>query len=111
MFDKINFVIQSKCRMTVPIMLKKPSGFLPVVMSLAALALVLAHVALFGAARETDEGAAAHLWQLLMAGQVPILAFFVIRWLPQAPRPALLMLALQTAAALAAVAPVFFLHL
>lgn len=97
--------------MTIPILLKKPSGFLPMAMSLVALALVLVHVALFGAAREADEGAAAHLWQLLMAGQVPILAFFVIRWLPQAPRPALLTLALQVAAALAAVAPVYFLHL
>src|SRR6516225_6834568 len=99
MFDKINFVIQSKCRMTVPIMLKKPSGFLPVVMSLAALALVLAHVALFGAARETDEGAAAHLWQLLMAGQVPIMGFFAIRWLPAEPRTAAAVLVIQVGAA------------
>jgi hypothetical protein len=97
--------------MTIAIMFKKPSCFLPVVMSLAALVLVLAHVAMFGAAREADEGAAAHLWQLLMAGQVPILAFFLIRWLPQAPRPALLMLALQAMTALAAIAPVYLLHL
>jgi hypothetical protein len=97
--------------MTISILLKKPTGFLPVAMSLAALVLVLAHVAMFGAAREADEGAAAHLWQLLMAGQVPIVAFFLIRWLPQAPRPALLMLALQATTALAAVAPVYFLHL
>ena len=97
--------------MTMPVLLKKPSGFLPVIMSLAALAMVLAHVAIFGAAREADEGAAAHLWQLLMAGQMPILAFFIIRWLPQAPRPAVLTLALQLAAALAALAPVYFLHL
>ena len=97
--------------MTIPNIFRKPSAVLPVAMSFAALAIVLVHVARFGAARETDEGAAAHLWQLLMAGQVPILAFFVIRWLPQAPRPALLMLALQVVAALAALAPVYFLHL
>ena len=97
--------------MTIPNMFRKPSALLPVAMSFAALAMVLVHVARFGAVRETDEGAAAHLWQLLMAGQVPILAFFVIKWLPQAPRPALLMLALQIAAALAAIAPVYFLHL
>jgi len=92
-------------------MFRKPSALLPVVMSVTALAIVLAHVARFGAARETDEGAAAHLWQLLMAGQVPILAFFVIKWLPRAPRPTLLMLAVQVAVALAAMAPVYFLHL
>jgi hypothetical protein len=97
--------------MTVSALLKKPSAFLPLAMSLAALALVLAHVLVFGAAREADEGAAAHLWQILMIGQVPILGFFVIKWLPEAPRPALAMLALQVATALAAAAPVYFLHL
>jgi len=97
--------------MTIPILLRKPSGFLPLTMSLAALALVLGHLALYGAGREADEGAAAHLWQLLMAAQVPILVFFVIRWLPQAPRPALLTLALQVATALVAIASVYFLHL
>ena len=111
MLDASHFVVQSKWRMTLPTMLRKPSALLPVAMSFAALTLVLAHVAMFGAAREADEGAAAHLWQLLMAGQVPILAFFAIKWLPQAPRPTLLLLALQVVAALAAIAPVYFLHL
>jgi hypothetical protein len=91
--------------------MKKPSAWLPISMSLAALALVLVHVALFGAAREADEGTAAHLWQMLMAGQVPIVAFFAIKWLPQTPRQALLILALQAGAALTAMAPVFLLNL
>ncbi len=91
--------------------LKHPSAFLPVAMSLVALAVVLVHVAVFGAAREADEGATAHLWQLLMVGQLPIIAFFLIRWLPQTPRPALLIFALQIGAALVAMAPVYFLHL
>ena len=91
--------------------MKHPSAFIPVAMSLAALAIVLGHVAMFGAAREADEGAAAHLWQLLMAGQLPIVAFFAIRWLPPAPRYALIILSLQAGAALAALAPVYFLNL
>jgi hypothetical protein len=91
--------------------LKQPSAFLPLAMSLAALAIVVAHVALFGVTREADEGAAAHLWQLLMAGQMPILAFFAIKWLPRAPRQTLGVLALQAGAALASMAPVFFLGL
>ena len=91
--------------------LKHPSAFIPVAMSLAALAIVLGHVAMFGAAREADEGAAAHLWQLLMAGQLPIIAFFALRWLPQMPKQALRVLALQIVAALAALAPVYFLNL
>jgi hypothetical protein len=80
-------------------------------MSFAALATVLLHVARFGAAREPDEGAAAHIWQLLMAAQIPVIVFFAIKWLPQAPKEALVVLALQIAAALAAAAPVFLLKL
>lgn len=91
--------------------LKRPSAWVPLAMSLAALALVLGHVAMFGAVREADEGTAAHLWQLLMAGQVPVVAFFAIKWLPRTPRQALLVLALQGGAALAALAPVYFLNL
>ncbi len=100
-----------KDTLTFPIMLKKPSGYLPVAMSLAALAIVLVSLTLFGATHEADEGATAHLWQLLMAGQVPIIGFFMLRWLPQAFRPALLVLAIQIAAALAAMAPVWWLRL
>ena len=87
----------------------RPSAFLPVVMSLAALAIVIIHIVRFGTAREADEGTSAHLWQILMAGQLPIMAFFAIKWLPRTPRLALVVLALQVAAALAAVAPVFYL--
>jgi hypothetical protein len=93
------------------IIVKKPSAFLPLAMSFTALVLVLGSVAKFGAVHEVDEGAIAHLWQLLMAGQLPILAFFAIKWLPRAPRQALYMLLLQAGAALASMAPVFFLNL
>jgi hypothetical protein len=91
--------------------LKQPSAFVPLLMSVAALALVLGHLAMFGAAREVDEGTAAHLWQLLMAGQIPIIAFFAIRWLPRTPRPAILVLALQASAGIAALAPVYYFNL
>ena len=79
-------------------------------MSLAALSVVVVHIAMFGTARQSDEGTAAHLWQLLMAAQIPVLAFFAIKWLPQAPRQTLYVLALQAGAALAALAPVFAFH-
>jgi len=91
--------------------MKQPSGFISLLMSLAALAMVLGHVAIFGAAREPDEGTAAHLWQLLMAGQIPVVAFLAIKWVPQAPRQALINLALQAIAGLAALAPVYFSNL
>ena len=89
-------------------LLKRPSAFLPVVMSGAALALLIGYILMFGTARQEDEGTAAHLWQLLMAGQVPIIGFFVIRWLPAEPRKALPVLALQISAAVAAAFPVWY---
>ncbi len=91
--------------------LKKPSALLPLAMSFAALAVVLVHVIRFGVAREADEGTSAHIWQILMAAQVPVVALFAIKWLPRTPKQALLVLVLQVGAALAALAPVFFLNL
>jgi hypothetical protein len=91
---------------------KKPSAFVPMLMSVAALALVLGSIAVHSdAARDSDEGAVAHIWQLLMAGQLPLLAYFVFRWLPRVPRQTLFVLALQIGAALAAMAPVYYLGL
>lgn len=90
--------------------LKHPSAFLPISMSLGALATVLIFVASRGTAPQADEGAAAHIWQLLMAAQVPIVAFFAIKWVPQSPKQAVPILALQVGAALAAMAPVVLLR-
>jgi hypothetical protein len=92
-------------------LMRQPSAILPIVMSTAALTLVLSHIAIFGIVREADEGAAAHVWQLLMAGQALAVAYFALKWLPRTPEPALRVLALQVLAALAACAPVYLLRL
>ncbi len=91
-------------------MIKKPSAFLPVAMSLAALAVIFIHIVLNGTAPQADEGAAAHLWQLLMALQIPFIVYFAIRWIPQSPKHSVAILALQVLAVLAALAPVYLLH-
>ena|SRR5437868_3234193 len=88
---------------------RQPAALVPVAMSIAALAAVAYQIARFGVAPQSDEGAAAHIWQLLMAGQVPIVAFYAVRWLPQEPRRALQVLTVQLGAALAAMAPVYLL--
>lgn len=90
--------------------LRRPTALIPIAMSLTALAVVWIHVVRIGVARQADEGAAAHLWQLLMGGQLPVIAVFAANWLPRRPRQALAVLALQLAAALAAAAPVFILE-
>ena len=67
-------------------------------------------VARFGTAPQPDEGTSAHLWQLLMGLQIPVVAFFAIRCLPKSPRSSFLVLGLQAAAGIAALAPVYLLH-
>ena len=90
---------------------RRPSAWIPEAMSLIALAIVVLHVAMYGATREADEGATAHLFQLLMAGQLPVLFWFAVKWLPREPKQASAILALQIVAVLAAFAPVYLLHL
>src|ERR1019366_4532461 len=91
--------------------MENPSSFLPVVMSVTAVAMVLGHVALFGVDRQADEGTAAHLWQLLMACQVPFIGWFAMKWLRRDMKRALAVLGVQALAFLAALAPVYFLGL
>jgi len=58
-----------------------------------------------------DEGVAAHLFQLWLVLEAVMILFFALRWVPQEPKDAALVLALQIAAVLASVAPVFYFHL
>lgn len=92
-----------------PSLIKKPAAYLPIAMSLTALALVLVHAARYGIIHEADEGLTAHLFQMLMAAQVPLVLFFAFKWLPEAPGQTLRVLALQISAALAAFASVYWL--
>ena len=97
-------------------MIKRPSAYLPVAMSLTALTVVLiaatpALIAHTHIPHDPDEGSIAHIWQLLMTVQMPIVLFFAIKWLRRAPSQTLRVLALQAGAWLASCAPIYFLHL
>jgi hypothetical protein len=48
------------------------------------------------------------MWQILMVGQFPVIAFYAIKWLPTQRKQALLVLGLQLGAALAAIFPVWW---
>ena len=89
--------------------LKQPAAWLPLLMSLAALAMVLVHWLMYGVVHAQDEGTAAHVFQLLMLAQVPLVGYFAMTWLPRRPGAALSVLSLQAMAALAAVLAVYFL--
>ena len=95
------------------LLLKQPSAWLPFVMSFAALAFLLGYVAIFGISNGTDrgdEGAAARIFQLIMAAQLPIVGTFAIKWLPRRPRQSLIVLALQAAAWLIPILTVMWLE-
>jgi hypothetical protein len=100
------FTVRGRPAMTE--LLKRPSALIPIAMSAGALGTVIGYATMFGTARQADEGAAAHIWQLLMVGQVPVAAVFAVKWLPAAPRQALTVMTLQTGAALAAMFPVWW---
>jgi hypothetical protein len=87
------------------------SGVAPVVLSLAALLIVLVAVATGWDKGLPDEGAAAHIFQLLIAVQVPIILIF----LATADRKQIMRIvgpvALQAAALIAAIGSVAYFNL
>jgi len=81
-------------------------------MSLIVLAAMLIYIAISGVpAHQTDEGTGAHLFQIWVVLEVLSMAFFAINWLPQAPKQAIQILALQIITALLPMAVVFYLKL
>jgi hypothetical protein len=92
------------------LILKKPSAIIPLVMSISAFMLILAVLSTVGVTHQQDEGTPARIFQLLIVLQVPIVAFFALKWLPRSPRSALIVLLLQAAAALMAVATIAWLE-
>ena len=87
-------------------MFRNASAAIPLGMSAGAFITVLVHIISLGASPSADEGTAAHLFQILLAGQAPFVAFFALKWLPRMPSEAMLVIAMQAAAALIALAPV-----
>lgn len=92
----------------VAMFVRKPSAILPVAMSAGALATALFAIALTGAKHEPDEGAAAHIFQLLIAGQSPFVAWFMLHWLKRDFRAGLAIFGLQVLALAAALFPVWY---
>jgi hypothetical protein len=91
-------------------LLRRPSAWLPIALSLAALALIAVSAGLGGVAEHEDEGAAARIFQLLMAVDAVAIAFFGLRWVPASPRTAIAILCLQLVLAAVPVATIIVLE-
>ena len=71
---------------TIP--LTRPGVFVPILMSMIAIAMVAGHALIYGTTSEAEEGTAAHIFQLLIILQIPIIVLFAVKWLPKEPRAA-----------------------
>ena len=94
-------------------LLRSPLAFVPMLMSAAGLALLIGYIAMFGLKPEEpsgDEGAPARLFQLLMGLQIPLVAIFLVKWLPRESREAMIVAALQLLCWVAAFVPVYLLE-
>ncbi|MBE0671632.1 MAG: hypothetical protein IH588_13680 [Anaerolineales bacterium] len=77
---------------------KQPTAWIPLAMSFVALAMILGYVAMFGIVHNKDEGAPAHIFQLIMVAQLPIAAFFGLSWITKKPKETLVVLVMQAIA-------------
>lgn len=89
---------------------RRPSAFVPVAMSTVAASLVPEYLMRVGAVRQVDEGTEAHLFQLLLVAQLPLIAYFAVTYLPKQPRQSLVVLTLQCLAGVAALSTVYYLE-
>ncbi len=87
------------------------AGRLPVAMSFAALGLVVAVVATGWERHLADEGTAAHLFQLLIAGELPLIALFLLTSRGSGARPTIGLLIAQSVAIALALGSVALFHL
>ena len=83
----------------------------PVVMSLSAFALVIVAVATGWGMDMKDEGAAAHIFQLLVALQIPFMLAFLVTADWRRLRPILVTVSVQVAALALAFGPVLYFKL
>ena len=90
-------------------LLLKPTAFIPLLMSLAGIAMVFIHWAVVGIVPESDEGTLAHIFQVLMAAQIPVAVFFLLRWVDEKPKQTIQVIVLQAVAWLTAIISVLFL--
>ncbi len=86
-----------------PLWMKSPSAFIPVAMSLFAVALVLIHAAIVPFVKHPGNAAINLLVQILLAAQLPVIVFVIVTRLRRDPKPTLRILAVQAAAAFAAI--------
>jgi hypothetical protein len=93
-------------------LLKKPSAYFPLLLSLAALLLLIGYIAFVGVPKPSaeDEGTAARIFQLLMGGQVLVIGYFAVKYFRKNPSQTMFIIATQIAAAVVPFITLWFLE-
>lgn len=91
-------------------LMKNRTAWIPLMMSLAALLILVGYVAFVGVPEKPakDEGTAAHIFQLLMVGQLPFMGYFAVRNFRKNAGGSLLIIAIQIFAAVVPFVVLFF---
>lgn len=93
------------------LLIRKPSAWIPILLSLAMLAIIGMYLAKIIPPDPTgDEGLGAHLFQFWLVLESMMIPFFVIRSLPKAGKQVLPILVIQITLVLVVCAPVFINH-
>ena len=96
--------------MTFGALIRKPSAFVPLLMSAVGFLLIIAVLLTVGVTHPQDEGTPARIFQLLILLQVPVVMFFALTWWPRSPRSASLVLLLQCGAVFLDIATIVWLE-
>jgi membrane-bound acyltransferase YfiQ involved in biofilm formation len=108
---KLEEVLPNNMKTSMYSLLKKPSAWIPTATSLIVLIVMLITIMLSGApTRKPDEGVGAHLFQIWLVSEIFMIAFFALRWLPQRPVQALVVLMIQVFTMLLPMSIVFSLN-
>ena len=97
-------------------MAKHPSGYMPLLLSVCAIALLGIYLAVYGAGSARpgidvhDEGPAAHVYQLLIGAQLLIIPWFSLRWGWREFKAGATLVALQVLAILASFGPLWLIE-
>ena len=92
------------------LLIKKPSAWIPIALSLTVLMTMLISFAMNGIpTRQADDETAAHLFQIWLVLEGLMIGYFALRWVSPQPTQAIWVILLQRTAVLAACAPVYYL--
>lgn len=94
-------------------LLKQPSAWIPLVMSVSAFTLLIVYLILFGTTQtvDGDEGIAARLFQLLLISQVPFIIYFAIKNSKKNRKITLKILGLQFITAISVISLVYIIEI